>query len=228
MLVLAFQTRQPSPPPSFSLTSPTPPAQKGPGETALADLIRALRLPSFTHSAQRAGVGTGGELKPPLDPSSMARAPNFLSAGVPRDRRGRIAQKKSTGPGGLGMSVGGAGVGGVAGEEDWDDGGETPRNVFVVDGAAARGTTLDLEREREREFLEGLRSPDPISSGAIAGEAGARASVGGWGLGGVGVGEDAGKAAVEEDEYDVDDDEPLTWDEAQVGVWFLSSCIDLD
>lgn len=217
MLVLAFQTRQPSLPPSFSLTSPAPQAQTGPGEKALADLICALRLPSFTHSAERAEVETGEELKSTLDPSIMARAPSFLSAGVPRDRRGRIAQKKTSGPGGLGIGVGGVGAGGVAGDEDWDDGGETPRNAFVV-GAAVGGGTMD--RNREREFLEGLRSPDPISSGVMADEAGARASVGGWGLGlgGVSMGEDAGKAAVEEDEYDVDDDEPLTWDEAQVCV----------
>jgi hypothetical protein len=68
-----------------------------------------------------------------------------------------------------------------------------------------------MERERELELLEGLRSPDPISNAGV----GARASVGGWGLGGGGGGEDTGKPAIEDDEY-VDDDEPLTWDEAQV------------
>jgi hypothetical protein len=98
--------------------------------------------------------------------------------------------------------------GGDGEEGRWDDDGEeTPRNGFVA------STTLDMEHEQEREFLEGLRSPDPISSAAGVG---ARASVGGWGLGGEGGGEDAGKATIEEDEYDVDDDEPLTWDEAQV------------
>jgi hypothetical protein len=108
------------------------------------------------------------------------------------------------------------GLGGVDGDDEgrWDDeGGETPRNRFVP------RTTLDMERERELEFLEGLRSPDPINSGGL----GTRASVGGWGLGGAGVGEDTGKAAIEDDEYDVDDDEPLTWDEAQVCP--LISCV---
>jgi hypothetical protein len=102
-------------------------------------------------------------------------------------------------------------VGGVGDVEDngrWDeDGGETPRNGFVA------RTTLDMERERELEFLEGLRSPDPITSGVGVG---ARASVGGWGLGVAGGGEDTGKAAIEDDEYDVDDDEPSTWDDAKV------------
>lgn len=73
-------------------------------------------------------------------------------------------------------------------------------------------TALDMEREREREFLEGLRSPDPISNTGI----GARASVGGWGLG---EGEDGGKATADEERYQVeDDDENITWDEAQVRV----------
>jgi hypothetical protein len=89
-------------------------------------------------------------------------------------------------------------------------GDETPRKGI---GAL----TLDLERERE--FLEALRlvvlvmyvrftntswhrSPDVEPPGA-------RASVGGWGLG-VGI-EDSGKATEEDDE-----DETLDWDQAQV------------
>jgi hypothetical protein len=197
MLVLAFQTREPSPPPSFSLTTPTPPAQKGPGEKALADLIRALRLP---HSQTEPGNSKSFK----HDPSVKVRAPSFLSGGLPRDRRGRIAQKRTFG----GVGISGVMRGGDGEEGRWDDDGEeTPRNGFVA------STTLDMEHEQEREFLEGLRSPDPISSAAGVG---ARASVGGWGLGGEGGGEDAGKATIEEDEYDVDDDEPLTWDEAQV------------
>jgi len=107
--------------------------------------------------------------------------------------------------------MGGAAAGGEEGEEGgWEDGGETPRNGF-----AQRESTLDLERERERVFLEGLRSPDPITNHPGVGT---RASVGGWGLG-VGVGgEDNGKAAVGEDEYAEEDDDTLTWDEAQLMV----------
>ena len=145
-----------------------------------------------------------------------ARAPSFLSGGLPRDRRGRIAQKRN-----LGVVGGGLGASGESGEEGgWEDGGgETPRNGFVQ-----RDSTLDLERERERIFLEGLRSPDPITSHAGVG---ARASVGGWGLGGGGPDEDSGaedngKATVEEDQYTEEDDEPLTWDEAQVCIFILA------
>jgi hypothetical protein len=115
-------------------------------------------------------------------------------------------------------------VGGGDGEEDdvFGDGIETPRNAGVV---------VDTEREREREFLEALRyinqlgipnwtdvrhmirSPDPESAAA-------RASVGGWGLGG--GHEDSGKTAEEDEE-----DEPLDWDQAQVcllsSAYLLSS-----
>lgn len=107
---------------------------------------------------------------------------------------------------------------GPAGDEVLMFGDETPRmgpSSYVV----------DLQREREREFLEALRfvqdlnyitypwcvpkfrSPDPESAAA-------RASVGGWGLG---AGhEDIVKMADEEE-----DDEHLDWDQAQ--VWYLPS-----
>ena len=187
--------------------------QTGPGEKALTDLIRALRLP-HSHTQAETSKATIH------DPSMMSRAPGFLSGGLPRDRRGRIGHKRNLG--GANMGLGGAG-----GEDErrWDeDGGETPRNGFVS------RTSLDAERERELEILEGLRSPDPIINTAGVG---ARASVGGWGLGVAGGGEDSGKAAIEEDEYDVDDDEPLTWDEAQVClfipqtlIWTLGLTVD--
>ena len=183
-MVLAFQTHQPSPPPSFNLTSPNPPPQISPSEKALNDLIDVLRVPSATKDASKNAK------------SHSLLAPNFLSGGLPRDRRGRIAQKRNLENPDIAAED----------EEGWDEGGETPRNEFM--GA----TTLDMEREREREFLEGLRSPDPVSNTGV----GARASVGGWGLG---EGEDGGKATAEEERYQVeDDDEPITWDEAQVSV----------
>lgn len=183
-MVLAFHTRQPSPPPSFNLTSPNPPPQISPSEKALNDLIDALRDPSASRDASKNAK------------SNSVLAPGFHSGGLPRDRRGRIAQKQNLGSPGIAADD----------EEGWDEGGETPRNGFVGT------TTLDMEREKEREFLEGLRSPDPISNTGV----GARASVGGWGLG---EGEDGGKATAEEERYQVeDDDEPITWDEAQVSV----------
>jgi len=85
----------------------------------------------------------------------------------------------------------------TSGSEEERDGTETPR------------LGLPGEREREREFLESLRSPEPPSE--------QRASVGGWGLG---TWNEEGKYKEEDDE-----DEQLDWDQAQVCLRFLSSYI---
>ncbi|KAF7321508.1 hypothetical protein MKEN_00671600 [Mycena kentingensis (nom. inval.)] len=117
--------------------------------------------------------------RPQFDPSTAAstpisppRAPSFLSGGLPRDRRGRIGNKMN-----LGIAI----------AEDGDEdvfGDETPRI----------GHSL-ADRERGREFLEALKSPDvPVK--------------GGWGLGDA---EQSGK-------LDDDEDTSLTWDQAQAQV----------
>ena len=64
-------------------------------------------------------------------------APSFLSAGLPRDRRGRIARKLE------------AGGGGAARAEDDARGEDTPRIGAAFGGAA---------REREMQLLASLRS----------------------------------------------------------------------
>lgn len=166
LLVLSSQSRQR--PVTFSLTTPTP--QPTAGEAAISDLLRVVRNP-------RANTDPRSQPYNPV-PGSQTRTPSFLSGGLPRDRRGRIAQKQS-------------GKGPPQEEDKFGD--ETPR--------VGPSYVADVEREREREFLEALRSPDLVSSTT-------RASVGGWGLG---AGhEDAPKTAEEEDE-----DEPLDWDQAQ-------------
>ncbi|KAJ7134988.1 HbrB-like-domain-containing protein [Mycena crocata] len=177
LLVLTSQSRQRPPP--ISLTSAPP--QPSPSEAAVADLLRAVRTPRPQFDA-RAATST---------PISPARAPSFLSGGLPRDRRGRIAQKS------LNLTaVGGTGALNARGitEEGEDDlfGDETPR--------VAQGLK---EREREREFLEALRSPD-IDSHSLAVK-------GGWGLGPGGGTLDSARPEEEEDE-------PLNWDEAQAVV----------
>lgn len=122
--------------------------------------------------------------------SPLSRAPSFLSGALPRDRRGRIAHKQNRKVPHL------EGLGGGAGEEE-NFGDETPRVGAVTH-------MIDLEREREREFLEALRSPDLDASTT-------RASVGGWGLG---AGhEDVSKTAEEEEEEDM-----LDWNQAQAIV----------
>lgn len=172
LLVLVSQRPFPS---VMSLTEPTPPPT--PGEEAIQRLLRAIRTP-LVH----------------LSPNTHGRhsdrgAPSFLSAGLPRDRRGRIAGK------GDGRHTATFSLDSL----DNDDGGETPRI-----GAQFAADTM---RDREREFLESLRSPDPE---------GHRASMGGWGLG---VGNEeilrqASATAEDEDEEEM----PSDWDQAQAVV----------
>ncbi|KAK2467798.1 hypothetical protein APHAL10511_000093 [Amanita phalloides] len=121
--------------------SATSGVQASTGEVAIADLLRVVRSP-------------GAQTTPKITVSGQTRTPSFLSEGQPRDRRGRIAQKRRSNK--LTLS----------GLED-ESAEETPRigNTFNT-----------MLYEREREILESLRSPE-VSEG------GGRASMGGWGLG---------------------------------------------
>ncbi|KAG6862302.1 hypothetical protein C0995_016000 [Termitomyces sp. Mi166 len=159
MLLVLSSQRRPRPL-SFSLTAPPPTLT--PGEQAIIDLLRVSRCPRPEYDAR-----TNKLLASPV-----TRAPSFLSGGLPRDRRGRIAQKQNGRPRPPNLV-------GIGLDEDvfWV---ETPRGGFV-------------EREKDRELLESLRSPDVDTTVAAT-----RASVGGWGLG---EGhEDVGKTADEEDD----------------------------
>ncbi|KAI9510120.1 HbrB-domain-containing protein [Russula earlei] len=109
------------------------------------------------------------------------RTLSFLSGNVPRDRRGRIAHR----PGPLSLDETGS---------DLEDDVVTPRLGLGPNGG------VDT-RERERELLESLRSPDPPET---------RQSVGGWGLGTW----DEGSSAQERD--DDDEDEQMELEEAEV------------
>ncbi|KAF8734987.1 hypothetical protein AX14_002951 [Amanita brunnescens Koide BX004] len=167
LLVLSAQsTYRPT---AHSLATPTP--QSSTGEAAITELLRVVRNPG-SQTTTRLGVG------------GLTRTPSFLSGGLPRDRRGRIAQKRKS----TKMTLS------SLDDESLE---ETPRlgNTFHA--------MLFLEREREREILESLRSPDIMIS-----EAGARASMGGWGLGEGHM--EAGRAGEEEEE------DGLDWDQAQV------------
>ncbi|KAF9007987.1 HbrB-like-domain-containing protein [Cyathus striatus] len=179
LLVLSSQSKQR--PATFSLTTPIP--QATPGEAAITDLLRVVRNP-------RPQYDTRG-LPYRNSPLLQTRTPSFLSEGVPRDRRGRIAHKQK---GKMPPEL--VGLGYMAGDDDDTPGNETPR-------LGLSSYMAEIEREKEREFLEALRSvlsPDPATSTA-------RASVGGWGLG------EGHEPKVVDDE---EEDEPLTWDQAQV------------
>ncbi|KAL1682619.1 HbrB-like-domain-containing protein [Schizophyllum commune] len=154
LLVLSSQARA-RPQNTFSVLT-APPTPPSPAESAITDLLRALRAP-HTHA----------------HPTAAGAPSSFLAGGVPRDRRGRVGRR----PGNWqNLSLDGA-----------DD-------TTTIGGLTPRG-------DREREFLDSLRSPDP--------EPDVRASVGGWGLGG-------GKEEIRGMEED--DDEPMDWDSAQAVV----------
>jgi hypothetical protein len=152
-----------------SLTSPIPaPTQ---GETAVADLLRIVRAPRFadTRLAQTALRETG----------QLGRGRSFLADSLPRDRRGRVAQKQRATLAAPKRQL-------EMPEED-ESGEDTPRIPM--------GGLADLERERERAMLESLRSPEPDTATT------ARAS-GGWGLGG--GHEENGKVTEEDEELNWD------------------------
>jgi len=113
--------------------------------------------------------------------ANASRTLSFLSSNVPRDRRGRIAHR----PGPLNLDEP---------SSDLEDDVVTPR--LGLGPNAEMGT-----RERERELLDSLRSPEPAD---------ARQSVGGWGLGTW----DEGSTREKDDD---DDDEQMEIEQGQVG-----------
>ncbi|KAJ3518142.1 hypothetical protein NLJ89_g65 [Agrocybe chaxingu] len=171
LLVLSAQSRHL--PVTFSLTTPTP--QPTAGEAAIRDLLRLVRSP-------RPQADPNTKFK--NSPAFQTRTPTFLSGGLPRDRRGRVAGKGKNIPELRGLAQG----------EEEQFGDDTPRlgpSSYIV----------EAEREREREFLEALRSPDI--------EPPTREGSGGWGLG---AGHEENNKAEEEE------DDALDWDQAQAVV----------
>ncbi|KAF5370575.1 hypothetical protein D9758_002099 [Tetrapyrgos nigripes] len=133
LLVLSSINRQRSP--TLSLTTPSPQANSA--ETAVTDLLRVLRSPRSQADGRkgmqtRSGPGTG------------PRAPSFLSNNIPRDRRGRIAQRRHA----KGLAI----VGLPSENVDGESGDETPR--------ITKGGFGDMERDKGREFLEVLRNAE--------------------------------------------------------------------
>lgn len=188
LLVLASQSNHRHS--SLTLTAPMP--QLSPGEQAISDLLHCL-----LHTRNK--PGTGGRSNP-TSPASKARAPSFLSGGLPRDRRGRIAQKN------LSISLSNN-LGELSNGESGDEASVLPP-PNSNSGKNWTEMAIDAEREKDREFLEALKSPD-VGPDLADSSAPTRASVGGWGLG-VGKEESSGKAEID------DDEEALSWDQAQV------------
>ena len=123
--MLSSQSRQL--PLTFSLTTPTP--QPTAGEAAINDLLRLVRNPCPQYDPVNQKFKNS--------PAFQARTPTFLSGAIPRDRRGRIAQKGKMPQ--------------ASHDQKKDVFGEaTPRKGPV-------SYIIEMEREREREMLEALR-----------------------------------------------------------------------
>ncbi|KAJ3716531.1 HbrB-like-domain-containing protein [Lentinula raphanica] len=196
------------------------------GEAAITDLLRIVRSASRLHYQSTFNKPGRGRSVPGLSvPSrhrhpgishigsgislngSGPRAPNFFSGNTPRDRRGRIAGKRLTAQGGFSKSS----FLDSHLNPSTDEGGEldVPRNMVMDPGMFG---DAEIERQREREFLDSLKSPElppgtPTGSSTTATVTAPRASIGGWGLG---AGNEPGSGGEE--------DEPLDWDQAQAVV----------
>ena len=132
--MLSSQSRQL--PVTFSLTTPTP--QPTAGEAAINDLLRLVRNPCPRSDS------VNQQFK--KSPAFQSRTTTFLSGGIPRDRRGRVAQKKGKIPQALNHNQG---------NEDLF-GEETPKGPVSY--------VTEMEHEREREMLEALRFAWDLSS----------------------------------------------------------------
>jgi hypothetical protein len=112
----------------MSLTSPPP--QPSAGEAAIQHLLRAIRSPLT-------------EKSPNSFPAITKTGHSFFSGSKPRDRRGRIGDKLRVVSDALLF------------DEENIDGAETPT---VRGPSRSRSEYVEVDHERDREFLESLRS----------------------------------------------------------------------
>ncbi|KAF8840013.1 HbrB-domain-containing protein [Paxillus ammoniavirescens] len=187
LLVLTSERRVRPPSPTLSLRVPE--VQPSAGEAAIADLLRL-----FSQAQQHARANHASRRPLARGLTVRAATPSFLSAGIPRDRRGRIGghdvKRMILSAGGWPVSVPAArhrsapadDVDADAEDEGENEGGETPR-LGMMDS-----------RER-RDVLSSFRAPLEHHH---------RASTGGWGLG-------AGNEEKQREDDD-DDDEAPNWD----------------
>ena len=182
LLVLTSERRVRPPSPTLSLRAPD--VEPSVGEAAITDLFRL-----FSQSQHHAHAHPHPRQSYTRGLVARAATPSFLSAGIPRDRRGRIGghdmKRMILSAGGWPVSIPPTGSGNVPADDEEDEGGnnegnETPR-VGAMEYRDQRAPTMRLEKQH--------------------------ANTGGWGLG-------AGNEEKEEEEED--DDETMNWDQAQV------------
>ncbi|KAI5120970.1 hypothetical protein M0805_006642 [Coniferiporia weirii] len=217
LLVLHSQAQRARP--TLSLTAPafTPTPQ----ELAVRKLLDALAQLHFPLGAQTPAGGTAGAARyaSPLR-GTARRAPSFLSGGAPRDRRGRVAGKAKAKRRGrvIDDDIYPPDDLDIDNEDEFADDADGDAHTMYFAGATPRGH-FSAERERDRTFLESLRSPNPIEDGGRGGDAEAdperghmdalRNIPGGWSHA---LGGDS------KDMVDGHDDEGLNWDQAQAVV----------
>jgi len=146
---------------TFSLT--TPKQELTESEAAVRDLLRLVRHPREQNDKFK------------NSPAFQTRTPTFLSTGVPRDRRGRVALKPSADTGKTTRRISALGL-------EYDVASDEPRR-------SGRPSYVDIEQEQNQGFLEALKSPDLDSAKAM----------GGWGLG---AAHEEGTDEEEEEDFD--------------------------
>ncbi|KAF8135589.1 HbrB-like-domain-containing protein [Boletus edulis] len=185
LLVLTSERRVRPPSPTLSLR--TPDIEPSAGEAAIADLLRL-----FSQSQHHARAHTHHVPRQSYTRGLVARAatPSFLSAGIPRDRRGRIGghdMKRMI------LSAGG-----------WP--GSVPPTAVPADDADADAEDEGGNEGNETPRVGTMENRDwKVPTTRLAQQ---YANTGGWGLG----------AGNEEKEDDDDDDETMNWDQAQAAV----------
>jgi hypothetical protein len=131
LLVLASQSENRSN--TFSLAPPDPDAS--PSAAAVDDLLRALR----NTRQERPGLFNTN-----TNPAFPVRAPGFLSGGLPRDRRGRVAHKHRSKPSALSLHL-----------EDGD-------TLFTVGDETPRlAQSFEAEHRRRMQLLDSLKYMPP-------------------------------------------------------------------
>jgi hypothetical protein len=136
-----------------STSSHIPTAAQSPGEQAASHLLRLVRC-------QRDSAIPNGSLLSQSHPAFRNHPNEYSNTGFssfPRDRRGRIAMKPPNRAATAGTEY--------SEEENVDqmDGTPTVTNshtTYPTSERSVRDQSWDRDREREREFLESLKSPD--------------------------------------------------------------------
>lgn len=185
LLVLTSERRVRPPSPTHSLHMPT--VQPNEGEAAVAELL-------FLFSQVRHNTHPYPQRSYTQGITTRSATPNFISARIPRDRRGRIGGARNMGT--MILNAGGWTAVAAQGRAEVLENGSTPDELDTEGVETPRIGAMN----QDRDIPFALRPTVEHQH---------RASTGGWGLG-------AGKEERQGEEDD--DDETMDWDQAQAVV----------